>query len=124
MSDDSAKGVGVLIVLAVLAVIGLARISGCNATYSEGQRSGELRKMSHKGIVFKSWEGSLLQSGGYVRNREGSGGPDVWAFTVPDAAIAQRLEAMPDGAKVTLTYRQWFIRPWSQDSGYTVTGIK
>ena len=34
--------------------------------YSEGVRSGELIKISHKGVVFKTWEGELSQgiSGG------------------------------------------------------------
>lgn len=30
-----------------------------NASYSEGVRSGELIKVSHKGILFKTWEGEI-----------------------------------------------------------------
>ncbi len=29
------------------------------ATYSEGIRSGELIKFSHKGMLFKTWEGEI-----------------------------------------------------------------
>jgi hypothetical protein len=113
--------IGIVLVGATL----LATMRGCNPDFSDGQRSGELRKISRKGIVNKSWEGQLLLSNGYVRNKDGSGGPDVWAFSVTDPDVAEKLNAMPDGAKVTLTYRQWFMRPWStQDSSYTVVGVK
>ncbi|MEI6866437.1 hypothetical protein [Flavicella sp.] len=30
-------------------------------TYSEGYRSGQLVKVSYKGLVFKTWEGQLSQ---------------------------------------------------------------
>ena len=32
-----------------------------NITYSEGFRSGELVKISKRGVIFKTWEGRLRQ---------------------------------------------------------------
>ena len=46
--------------------------------YSEGVRSGELIKISHKGFVVKTWEGELSQ---------GISGAQIFAFSVR-AAIA------------------------------------
>ena len=30
-------------------------------TYSEGYRAGELVKFTHKGLLFKTWEGEISQ---------------------------------------------------------------
>lgn len=43
--------------------------------YSEGVRSGELIKFSHKGYVIKTWEGEISQ---------GISGAQIFKFTVQD----------------------------------------
>ena len=51
--------------------------------YSEGVRSGELIKISHKGFVVKTWEGELSQ---------GISGAQIFAFSVmenEDVVIAE-----------------------------------
>lgn len=45
------------------------------ATFSEGIRTGELIKFSHKGYIFKTWEGELSQ---------GLSGSQKFAFSVMD----------------------------------------
>ena len=47
-----------------------------NASYSEGVRSGELIKVSHKGILFKTWEGEISQ---------GISGAQIFSFSVLDS---------------------------------------
>ena len=44
--------------------------------YSEGIRSGELIKLSHKGIAMKTWEGELSQ---------GISGAQIFSFSVLDS---------------------------------------
>jgi hypothetical protein len=46
------------------------------ATYSEGFRSGELIKISNKGVLFKTWEGELSQ---------GISGAQIFSFSVMDS---------------------------------------
>ncbi len=43
--------------------------------YSEGTRSGELIKISNKGVVFKTWEGEISQ---------GISGAQIFSFSVLD----------------------------------------
>lgn len=44
-------------------------------TYSEGYRAGELVKFSHKGVIFKTWEGEISQ---------GISGAQIFSFSVLD----------------------------------------
>lgn len=124
--NDSTAGCFAVIALGLLIAWGLAgTLGGCNPDYSDGQRSGELRKFSRKGVFVKSWEGELLLSQGYVRRSDGSGHPDIWKFSVQDEAVAKRIQALPPSTKVTVEYRQWLIRPvFRQDSDYTAVGVK
>ncbi|HLT51826.1 MAG TPA: hypothetical protein VKZ93_07705, partial [Arenibacter sp.] len=62
--------------------------------YSTGQRSGELIKISHKGVLFKTWEGEISQ---------GVSGAQIFSFSVlDDEAIAKLKEYQ--GSYVNLTY--------------------
>ncbi len=45
------------------------------ASYSDGDRTGQLVKFSHKGIILKTWEGEINQ---------GISGGQVFAFSVLD----------------------------------------
>jgi hypothetical protein len=57
-------------------------------SYSEGDRSGVLYKLSKKGWLCKTWEGELNLT-------PGAAAPTIWHFTVRDDAVAKRLnEAM------------------------------
>ena len=66
------------------------------ATYSEGNRSGELIKFSNKGYVFKTWEGELSQ---------GLSGNKIFAFSVLDENqdIIKSLQNL-QGRYVKITY--------------------
>jgi hypothetical protein len=68
-------------------------------SYSEGERVGILQKLSHKGWVCKTYEGELAL---YVISGVT---PQIWAFTVRDAAVARRLNDML-GARVRLHYTE------------------
>ena len=46
--------------------------------FSEGVRSGELIKISHKGLVIKTWEGELSQ---------GISGAQIFAFSVMEVEV-------------------------------------
>ena len=75
------------------------------ATYSEGVRSGELIKVSHKGVAFKTWEGEISQ---------GISGAQIFAFSVLDSeekVIAELKEL--EGQYVKLNYvERYRTFPW------------
>jgi hypothetical protein len=67
-----------------------------NASYSEVVRYGELIKFSHKGIIFKTYEGELSQ---------GISGAQIFSFSVLDSdeKVITDLKAL-EGHYVKLTY--------------------
>jgi uncharacterized protein YwgA len=84
--------------------------------YSEGVRSGELIKISHKGFIVKTWEGELSQ---------GISGAQIFAFSVmenEDVVIAEMKKWQ--GKKVTLEfeerYKTFF---WWGDTRYFITKV-
>jgi len=68
-------------------------------SYSDGERVGVLQKLSHKGFVCKTSEGELAM---YV---VAGMAPQIWTFTVRDAQVAERLQAML-GERIRLHYTE------------------
>ena len=88
-------------------------------SYSEGERVGILQKLSHKGWVCKTYEGELAL---YVISGVT---PQIWSFTVRDAAVAQRLNNTL-GQRVRLHYTEHRGIPSScfGDTGYFVDSVQ
>jgi hypothetical protein len=76
----------------------------CGMTYSEGTRSGILTKVSHKGFVFKTYEGEL-NVGGFSQGDGTILPASIFNFSVRDKKVYNKLEQM-QGHKVVLHYRQ------------------
>jgi hypothetical protein len=82
-------------------------------SYSEGYRAGELIKFSHKGLLFKTWEGELSQGVSEAQRFE---------FSVEDkeSTVIQELKDL-QGKMVKLTYKERFATfPWWGDTKYFV----
>ena len=95
--------------------------------YSDGTRTGYLRKLSHKGYAFKTWEGEL-QMPGISGTGDGNQMPmtsTIWAFSVnDDAVISQLQEAERTGVRVTLHYKQYMKQfDWRGETVYFVDGV-
>lgn len=87
------------------------------ATYSEGVRSGELIKFSHKGMVFKTWEGEISQ---------GISGAQIFAFSVldKDKTVISDLQEM-EGQYVKVKYiERYKTFPWWGDTKYYIVEVK
>lgn len=87
------------------------------ATYSEGYRSGELIKISTKGVVFKTWEGEISQ---------GISGAQIFKFSVldRDKKVIEDLKTY-QGEYVKVTYiERYRTFPWWGDTNYYVTEVK
>ena len=95
------------ILLAVLAV-GLALFLYFRFwfVFGEGVKSGELNYVVHKGVIFKTYEGKLIQSG--LRSRTaGTVQSYEFEFSVRDAELARRL-MLQGGRTVELHYKEYF----------------
>ena len=103
--------------LLVMIVIGVAAWAWVTLTwdYSDGDRAGVLQKFSRKGWLCKTWEGELAQ---YVVPGLA---PQIWQFTVRDAAVASELTNHM-GEKLQLRYREHRGVPTScfGETGYFV----
>lgn len=88
-------------------------------------------KLSHKGVLFKTYEGQLNL--GMVLN-EGANGTaqtevsNLWEFSVPqkDTATLRALETvMLSGHRAKLHYQEKFMRlPWRGETSYWVTAVE
>jgi hypothetical protein len=83
------------------------------ATFSEGFRSGELIKISKRGMVFKTWEGRLSQ---------GVSEEQQFNFSIEskDKDILEKLKNL-QGSRVKLTYIERYATfPWMGETHYYV----
>lgn len=91
-------------------------------TYSDGNRAGRLIKFSHKGYIFKTYEGEL-NLGGINTTNGGILINNMWQFSVSDKSVADSLSTL-EGKDVTLHYREKIkALPWRGESRYIVDKI-
>ncbi len=85
--------------------------------YSEGVRSGELIKISNKGVIFKTWEGQISQ---------GISGAQIFEFSVMDdrPEVIEQLKEY-QGEYVKLEYVERYATfPWLGDTKYFIQTVK
>jgi hypothetical protein len=92
-------------------------------TYSDGNRSGLLQKLSHKGNVFKTYEGELVQRSIVSTNNVGIASEKFYFSVVSDSVAKVMLNL--EGKNVKLHYLQKNgTLPWRGDSEYIVDGVE
>lgn len=85
--------------------------------YSEGVRSGELIKISYKGVVVKTWEGEISQ---------GISGAQIFSFSVEDKEkqVISDLQKF-QGRYVKVHYKERFgTFFWLGDTKYFITKVE
>lgn len=112
-----------LIILALILAVGAgAFYFRFYFVFGEGVKSGELNYVVKKGIIFKTYEGKLIQSG--IRSKAaGSIQSYEFEFSVENKRIAERL--MLEGGKVVeLRYKEYFgALPWRGFTRFIVDSI-
>jgi hypothetical protein len=92
-------------------------------TYSDGYRSGLLQKLSHKGNVFKTYEGELVQRSIVSTGNVGIASEKFY-FSVVKDSVAKAMQNL-EGKNVRLHYLQKNgTLPWRGDSEYIVDGVE
>jgi hypothetical protein len=109
--------IGFLVVAAVL--FALYTLLVLSWSYSSGERAGFMQKLSHKGVLCKTWEGELQ-----LVAMPGSM-PEKFLFTVREESVAARINAIM-GKRVALTYEQHIGVPTScfGETEYFVTDVR
>lgn len=90
--------------------------------FGEGIKSGELNYVVYKGVLFKTYEGKLIQSG--IRSRTaGTIQSYEFEFSVDDEALARELMLL-GGRTVELHYKEYFgALPWRGFTKFVVDSI-
>lgn len=114
----------VLFLLLAFSIIAFIKIKGVMPDYSDGIRTGKIIKLSQKGIIFKSYEGTLAL-GGTIQSGDGGYIANQWNFSVSDPAIVKQLEEISSkNVVVTLQYNQYLIKPIKYETDYIVKSVK
>ncbi len=103
--------------LSLVGIIILYFVTIYYVSYSDGYRAGQLVKFSHKGWVFKTWEGELSV---------GVSDSQRFMFSVEngDKEIIQQL-IDEQGKQVKLTYKERIATlPWLGDTKYYITKVE
>ena len=92
-------------------------------TYSDGYRYGLLQKFSHRGNLFKTFEGEMILSS--VRgNNNVAIASEKFYFSVTNKSVAQQLDNL-QGHMLTVHYKQKNSSAfWRGDSEYIVDSVK
>jgi hypothetical protein len=92
-------------------------------TYSEGYRAGLLQKFSHKGAIFKTYEGEMILSS-ISSTTDVAIASEKFQFSVINKSLVRQFDTL-QGERVIVHYRQK-NRPvfWRGDSPYLVDSVK
>ncbi|MFL5577871.1 MAG: hypothetical protein ACJ79S_18100 [Gemmatimonadaceae bacterium] len=107
------------LVLLPVAVVAAWTWGALSFTYSRGDRTGYIQKLSKRGWVCPTWEGEMALS-----NVPGQM-PEKFYFTIRDDDVAQQVQKV-EGQRVSLMYEQHRGVPFScfGDTEYYVSGVR
>lgn len=109
------------IIVAALAIFIFVRFF---FVYSSGVNTGDINYFQKEGIVFKTYEGKMIQSG-FKATAESNGTlrSNEFKFSVTDKAIADTLMRC-SGKRVELRWKRYFgTLPWRGNSQFIVTEV-
>jgi hypothetical protein len=110
----------ILLAVAAVLILGLVGFTWLTLhwSYSSGERSGYVQKLSKKGWVCKTWEGemAMVTMPGTLTEK--------FYFTVPERAVAAKINATV-GKRVALQYEQhkWIPSSCFGDTEYFVSDV-
>ena len=112
----------VLITITIAAVLAAAAYFRFFFVFGEGVKSGELNYVVYKGVLFKTYEGKLIQTG--IRSKAaGSIQSYEFEFSVENEALAREL-MLQGGKTLELHYKEYFgALPWRGFTKFDVDSI-
>lgn len=109
------------ILLVLVLGLGLAGYFRYYWVFGTGVKAGELNYLVHKGVLFKTYEGKMIQTG--IRSQNGTFQSLEFLFSVEDPKVAQQLMEN-SGNQFNLRYKEYFgALPWRGMSVYVVDSI-
>lgn len=118
-AKQTAKKIGrriLWIILGVFLLFGIGYFAYSQLSYSDGYRSGQLVKISRRGVIFKTHEGTL--------NLSPNGMMTAWEFSVKNGKISSDLQNL-EGKLVRVHYEQRYqVFFWQGDTEYIVDQVE
>ena len=104
-----------------LATVPISMTGGLAPGYSQGFRDGYVTKISHRGVIWKTWEGTLQSGSGEMASVQAE-----YAFSVVDDELVEEIALAAASAKrVRLVYHEYLIKDIRfTDTGYVVTHLE
>ena len=110
------------IILFLIVALGVFVFVRYYFVFGTGVKSGELNYLVHKGVIFKTYEGKLIQTGFRADKPEGFQS-NQFEFSVADKQIAEQL-MLASGKNVQLHYKEYFAAiPWRGFTKFIVDSI-
>jgi len=103
----------ILVPVILISLLAVAKYVVFDFPVSTGKRVGNLTKISKKGKLYPTWEGTI---------DEGSGDQLTTLFSVRDNEVGEELYNY-EGRQVILYYEQYMVG-WPRDTTYNVTSWK
>lgn len=117
------RRIGCMISLVVLLILAGIVYWRYYFTYSEGDRYGLLQKISHKGNLFKTYEGEMVSSS-VSGNQNVPIASEKFYFSITDENVAKKMNDL-QGHHVTVHYTQKNSAAfWRGDSEYIVDSVR
>jgi hypothetical protein len=111
--------ISILVVVLILAIVIWWRYF---FVFSEGVKAGDLNYFEKKGVLFKTYEGRLVQAG-FQSPTPGGLQSNEFRFSVADEAIAKKLERA-SGSYIEVRYKEYFAPlAWRGAAKYVVIEV-
>jgi len=114
-------------ILTIITIVVLLVIAGVfyyryYFVFGDGTKAGTMNYFVHKGIMFKTYEGRLIQAG-FKAPAQGNIQSNEFMFSVTDEKVAKQLNDNA-GAYVEVHYKEYFhTLPWRGVSEYIVDSV-
>lgn len=107
--------------LPLLAVPLVQASGGMYPGYSQGFRDGYVTKISHRGMIWKTWEGTMQSGSGEMASLQ-----NEYDFSVVDEELVEEMAlAAASARRVRLVYTEYLITDMRKaHSGYVVTHME
>ena len=90
--------------------------------FGDGTKAGTMNYFVHKGVIFKTYEGRLIQAG-FKTPAQGSIQSNEFMFSVTDEKVAKQLNDNA-GAYIEVHYKEYFhTLPWRGVSEFIVDSV-
>ena len=91
--------------------------------YSEGTNEGDINYFQKEGIIFKTYEGKMIQTGYNSKNSNATIQSNEFKFSVADAAVAMEIDNR-SSKQIKLHWKRYFgTLPWRGNSQFIVDRI-